>query len=267
VPPVAWGERSIPEAEQLTKQGVDQLRFAGSAELDRPTREAQLKDAASTLVTALTADPYQVRATYYLAAIYARTGARQCAVNLLARLSRLHLLASHAREADEVIDQLFGRKRTPDPDFEELRGAAEARDLLTALNGGSAAAAPTLKASGVPSLVLERPGKLPAVPQVDDTPAKAPQGGTRPAKARTVPMRAQVIEVRARGAGSTLVLNRGTEHKLTVGMHGALQGPSGALPDGDITITKVEKRECEAVSSLALAAAKQVTGATFNVAP
>jgi len=47
-------------------------------------------------------------------------------------------------------------------------------------------------------------------------------------------------------------------------MHGDRLGPSGALPSGDLTITKGRQAR---LRGDALAAAKQVTGATFDVVP
>jgi hypothetical protein len=130
LPPLSYDERSIEEAENLANQGQTLLRTAGDGRA--PEQQRMLEKAVARLITALLADPYNVHATYNLAAAYARIGRVQCAVNLLGRLVPLRKLPSQKAVVEAKLDRLFGRaqyKGRLDPDFLLLRDDPRFRDL------------------------------------------------------------------------------------------------------------------------------------------
>ena len=129
---LSYAERSVEEAENLANQGSDLLQQSAPAE-DHAQNEHLLEQAVHRFITALLADPYNVNATYNLAAAYARIGRAQCAVNLLARLVPMRNLPSLAARVEEKLDRLLGRKDYKgrlDPDFFELRDDPRFRDLV-----------------------------------------------------------------------------------------------------------------------------------------
>jgi hypothetical protein len=130
--PLTYEERSVEEAENLANQGYDLLQQSAPGD-DGKQGEALLEQAVHRFITALLADPYNVHATYNLAAAYARIGRGQCAVNLLGRLVPLRLLPSLSAKVEEKLDRLLGRKEYRgrlDPDFFELRDDPRFRDLV-----------------------------------------------------------------------------------------------------------------------------------------
>lgn len=130
--PLSYEERSVEEAENLANQGYDLLQGSSAGEGSRES-EQMLEQAVHRFITALLADPYNVHATYNLAAAYARIGRGQCAVNLLSRLVPLRRLPSLAPKVEEKLDRLLGRKEYRgrlDPDFFELRDDPRFRDLV-----------------------------------------------------------------------------------------------------------------------------------------
>lgn len=132
-PPVPYRERSIIEAKNLAEEGYDRLKRAEDPKLPKVEREQLVTDAVDTLITALLADPYNVHATYNLAAAYARIGRGQCSVNLLDRMVSLHRLPSHYDEVEEKLDRLLGRGRFRndlDPDFHDLRDQEIFREVI-----------------------------------------------------------------------------------------------------------------------------------------
>ena len=133
--PLSHGERSIEEAENLANQGYALLEKAGGrgSDPDQSGGEAMIEQAVHRFITALLADPYNVHATYNLAAAYARIGRAQCAVNLLFLLIPLRKLPSQSARVEEKLDRLLGRKGYKgrlDPDFFELRDDPRFRDLV-----------------------------------------------------------------------------------------------------------------------------------------
>lgn len=130
---LTYEERSIREGENLASEGFRMLRLAetrGTAPLDR---ERLIDQSVDRFVKALLADPYNVHATYNLAAAYARIGRYQCSINLLARLVPLHRLHSQRAKVEGKLDRLLGRrdfKGRLDPDFFELRDDARFRTLV-----------------------------------------------------------------------------------------------------------------------------------------
>ncbi len=122
-PAVQYRDRVISESNNLTSQGKRALRRARSRSAS--TREKAIQTATAMFINALAADPYNVDATYHLAATYARVGRSQCAVNLLDRLAQLGQLRSYKAAVRAYADQLFGRGRyrdRMDSNFRKLRG-------------------------------------------------------------------------------------------------------------------------------------------------
>lgn len=135
--PISFDERSIPEGARLAEQARAELKTAESAEIDRITREQYITDAVSHLVTALAADPYNVRATYSLAAAYARIGRPQCSLNLLTRLLQMRSHASKRADVEAQLDRLLGRRQPLDPDFSEMRADERFRSLIRKMCEGT----------------------------------------------------------------------------------------------------------------------------------
>jgi hypothetical protein len=128
--PISFDQRSIPEGTRLAEQGYAKLSAANNAQVDRLTRENSQTDAVNDFITALAADPYNVKATYGLAAAYAKIGRKQCSINLLTRLLQMRPHASKKAEVEQAIDKLLGRKQSLDPDFSEMRRDNRFRELI-----------------------------------------------------------------------------------------------------------------------------------------
>lgn len=135
--PLSFDERSIPEGNRLAEQGKAKLRTAQSAEVTRPTREDMVTQAVEDFITALRADPYNVEATYSLAAAYATIGRFQCTINLLTRLLQMRPHASKHADVEAHIDKLLGRKQVLDPDFAEMRKDDRFRALIQKMCEGT----------------------------------------------------------------------------------------------------------------------------------
>lgn len=119
-----YAERAprIDEAKRLAEEGLAKLQAAEGSTLDPASREQFITDAVQSFLDALSADPYNVNATYNLAAAYARIGRKQCAYNMLERLIQMRSHASRATEVNQKLDRLLGRNKTAlDPDFRDLR--------------------------------------------------------------------------------------------------------------------------------------------------
>jgi hypothetical protein len=135
--PLGFDARSIPEGVRLAEQGKTKLRSAQSAEVSRPTREDLTTQAVDDFITALRADPYNVDATYSLAAAYAIIGRHQCTINLLTRLLQMRPHPSKRADVEAHLDKLLGRKQTLDPDFAELRKDDRFRTLIQKMCEGT----------------------------------------------------------------------------------------------------------------------------------
>lgn len=135
--PIEFTERSIPEGAKLAEQAKGELRTAESAEVERATREQYISDSVEHFITALSADPYNVTATYNLAAAYARIGRKQCSINLLTRMLQMRPHASKHAEVEQHLDRLLGRKQVLDPDFSEMRKDARFRALIAKMCEGT----------------------------------------------------------------------------------------------------------------------------------
>ena len=135
--PLSFDERSIPEGNRLADLGKSKLRTAQSAEVTRVTREDMITQAVLDFITALRADPYNVEATYSLAAAYATIGRFQCTINLLTRLLQLRPHPSKRADVEAHLDKLLGRKQALDPDFAEMRRDDRFRALIQKMCEGT----------------------------------------------------------------------------------------------------------------------------------
>jgi hypothetical protein len=135
--PISFDERSIPEGQRLAEQGYAMLSSSNSAEVDRLTREKYQTDAVRDFLTALAADPYNVKATYGLAAAYAKVGRKQCSINMLTRMLQMRPHQSKKQEVEAFIDRLLGRKQALDPDFAEMRRDQGFRELIAKMCEGT----------------------------------------------------------------------------------------------------------------------------------
>lgn len=125
--PGSWtyDQRVVSQGENLANDAFDLLKESEKSSLPRPQRESLISEAVDKFILALKSDPYNVHATYNLAAAYARIGRDQCSLNLLERLIALRLLPSQKAAVDAKVDRLLGRgtyKGDMDPDFYQLRG-------------------------------------------------------------------------------------------------------------------------------------------------
>ncbi|MBK9070012.1 MAG: hypothetical protein IPL79_03255 [Myxococcales bacterium] len=129
--PLRFGERSIAEAARLVERARDEYAEAMTTELSQPLRLEALHRTLETLHTALAADPYNVDATYLLAAAYARVQRKQCTLNLLERLLEMKHHHSRSAAVERRLDSLLGRRGTPlDTSFDGLRRDAGFRELI-----------------------------------------------------------------------------------------------------------------------------------------
>lgn len=135
--PISFDQRSIPEGMRLADQAYAKLNSANSAEVDRLTREQYQTDAVNDFLTALAADPYNIKATYGLAAAYAKIGRKQCSINLLTRILQMRPHPSKKAEVEQVIDKLLGRKQALDPDFSDMRRDSRFRELIAKMCEGT----------------------------------------------------------------------------------------------------------------------------------
>jgi hypothetical protein len=134
---MGFDERSIPESQRLADQAYSYLASANNAEVDRLTREQYQTDAVRDFLTALAADPYNVKATYGLAAAYAKIGRKQCSINLLTRMLQMRPHPSKRAEVEAFIDRLLGRKQALDHDFAEMRRDKGFRELIAKMCEGT----------------------------------------------------------------------------------------------------------------------------------
>jgi len=122
--PLTYQERAprIQEAQALANDGTAKLTAAEGSGLDARSREEMITEAVERLIAALNADPYNIHATYNLAAAYARIDRKMCSLRLLNRLILMRDHASRKTEINDKLDRLLGRNgKKLDPDFHDLR--------------------------------------------------------------------------------------------------------------------------------------------------
>ena len=132
-PAFKYGQRSLAEAQNLANKGFSGLRAAEQRGVSRAQRERMITQAVDDFITALLADPYNVHATYNLAAAMARIDRPQCALNMLSRLIALRRLVSQTEAVDAKLDRLLGRGKYNgrlDPDFSKMRDDERFRKLI-----------------------------------------------------------------------------------------------------------------------------------------
>jgi hypothetical protein len=132
-PAVPYAQRSIAESSNLAVEAAKLIKRGQTEGLSRVEREELITEAVHTYLTALAADPYNVNATYSLAAVYARIGRRQCTLNLLERLLLLRKLPSQQPAVESRLDRMLGQDRYKgqlDPDFNDLRDDPAFRELV-----------------------------------------------------------------------------------------------------------------------------------------
>jgi len=123
-------QRSINEAGHMADDGVSLLADGTNTANPAKTREDAMTRAVTQLIGALAADPYNVKATYALASVYARIQRPQCSINLLTRLIQMRSHRSKQGEVEAALDHLLGRKQALDPAFAELHTDARFRKLI-----------------------------------------------------------------------------------------------------------------------------------------
>jgi hypothetical protein len=134
---LTFDERSIPEGMRLADKGYVELTASSSGEIDRRTKEGDVTDSVNDFITALAADPYNVKATYGLAAAYAKIGRKQCSINLLTRILQMRPHPSKHAEVEAQLDHLLGRRQALDPDFDNLRRDERFRTLIEKMCEGT----------------------------------------------------------------------------------------------------------------------------------
>jgi hypothetical protein len=131
-------QRSIPEAIHLATDGAASLASGNDTANDKRTRESYMSQAVKQFLEALGADPYNVSATYSLAAAYAKIGRPQCSLNLLTRLIQMRTHPSKKPEVEAALDKLLGRnKQALDPNFADMRADERFRTLISKMCEGT----------------------------------------------------------------------------------------------------------------------------------
>jgi hypothetical protein len=260
-PALLFPQRAISEAQKLAAEARFRLLESENLEIDKALKLQLTTEAVEISISALLADPYNPLATYQLAALYARIGRAQCAINLLARLAGLRGMHT-VREATEVqIDRLLGRSKRPlDPDFADMRDDEAFRTVARAMTGTRLEDAPKATSKGSTSdfRAVPFPPSLAKIPVKDDGPIQKSK------QSETQRVSIKVVEVRPAGTGITLKLDCG--NRVGVGARGAISGPKGAIAGGRVTVSGVKGKECSAQSALAVDKFPQGAVVVFEVA-
>jgi hypothetical protein len=135
LPPKTLKELSISEAEAYATQGLKIQIESEKIGLTPPDARGLLKQAMDKYFTSLSADPYNVKATYNLAAAYGRIGRCQCANNLLARLAEMQSWPSSKADIEDCANRIFGKgkkwKDRPDGDLDSCRTDPRFRSIVS----------------------------------------------------------------------------------------------------------------------------------------
>lgn len=215
-------------------------------------REDLLRQAAKDLNVALAADPYNVAATYDLAALYGRVGAAQCRVNLVVRIAELDRLPSQHDAAAQRLDRILGRnKQVASPDFDGLPAS-----IVASLSQGAVPQREDLGGTTGSAIEIQLPGELASIPAIDDTPVKK--------VAKPTYLTLELAEMKAAASGSVIVLKR-KGAALAKGAQGYLVANGKAIARSQLTITAVKNAEYDAVCSLTVKDVQGATGAVFEV--
>ncbi len=133
-PAKVYKDRSIDEGASYADAGLKIQKQSEDSGKATQERNDLLQAAIEKYITALAADPYNVKATYNLSTAYARVGRGQCALNLLGRLVAMKDWPSQKSQIDDCADRIFGRgkkwKDNADPDFDKLRTNDKFRNLV-----------------------------------------------------------------------------------------------------------------------------------------
>lgn len=134
---LTFDQRSIPEGQRLADKAESELAAATSGEVDRTTKEGDITGAVNDFITSLSADPYNVKATYGLAAAYAKIDRKQCSINLLGRMLQMRAHPSQHEEVEKELDHLLGRHQPLDSNFADLRRDDRFRTLISKMCEGT----------------------------------------------------------------------------------------------------------------------------------
>jgi len=133
-PPKNVSKKDAQESEKIASEGLHNLIAAEKQ--DKPYNEvtALIEQSVGQFLQALSMDPQNVKATYNLAAAYARIGRNQCSLNLIHRLVAMNKLGERKKECVDAFDRIWGSggrwKGKPDPDFDHLRNDKRLTDLV-----------------------------------------------------------------------------------------------------------------------------------------
>jgi len=133
-PPKPVSKKDVQEAEKIASEGLRNLIAAEKQ--DKPYNEVTslIEQSVGQFLQALSMDPQNVKATYNLAAAYARIGRNQCSLNLISRLVAMNKIGERKRECVDAFDRIWGSggrwKGKPDPDFDHLRSDKRLTDLV-----------------------------------------------------------------------------------------------------------------------------------------
>jgi hypothetical protein len=127
-PAKKYKELDIPGGASQASEGL-KILIESERNIPPDEKAAKIESAVAKFFGSLSADAYNINATYNLAAAYARIGRNQCAVNLLYRLAAMKSFHSRKKAIDQKRDRFLGEgsrwKGKPDPDFSALRSKPE----------------------------------------------------------------------------------------------------------------------------------------------
>ncbi len=130
----SFDDREIPAGKELAAQGEEELATARGQTGE--SHDRGITHAVEILLKALDFDPYNVDATYELAAAYAVIERPQCSLNMLQRMIYMRKHASKKKDVERRLDQLLGRgSKDLDPAFENLWSDPRWKDMIDSICG------------------------------------------------------------------------------------------------------------------------------------